>query len=44
MLDARDRLPVMAAAARAHAERAFGIERFLDATEAVYLRTVAVTS
>ena len=44
MLDARDRLPMMAAAARAHAERAFGIERFLDATEAVYLRTVAVTS
>ena len=41
MLDARDQLPAMAAAARAHAERAFGIERFIDATEAVYLRTVA---
>ncbi|MBJ6985035.1 glycosyltransferase [Luteimonas sp. MC1750] len=41
LLDARDRLPAMGAAARAHAERAFGIERFVDATEAVYFRAVA---
>lgn len=37
MLDARGRLPAMGAAARAKAERAFGLEHFVDATEAAYV-------
>ena len=37
MLNARDRLPTMGAAARAKAERAFGLEHFVDATEAAYV-------
>lgn len=41
LLDARDGLPAMGAAARAHAGRAFGLQRFVDATEAVYLRALA---
>ncbi len=37
MLDGRDRLTAMGAAARAKAERAFGLEHFVDATEAAYV-------
>lgn len=37
MLDDRDRLPAMGVAARAKAERAFGLEHFVDATEAAYV-------
>ncbi|MET0254859.1 MAG: glycosyltransferase family 4 protein [Luteibacter sp.] len=36
LLDERDRLPAMGFAARAHAEAEFGLERFIDATEAFY--------
>jgi len=36
MVDARDRLSAMGVAARAKAERAFGLEHFVDATEAAY--------
>jgi glycosyltransferase involved in cell wall biosynthesis len=36
LLDERDRLPAMGRAARAHAEEAFGLARFVDATEAFY--------
>jgi L-malate glycosyltransferase len=36
LLIERDRLPAMGAAARAKAEREFGLETFVDATEAVY--------
>lgn len=36
LLDARDRLPAMGAAARAKAEREFGLRTFVDATEAAY--------
>ncbi|MET0504501.1 MAG: glycosyltransferase family 4 protein, partial [Luteibacter sp.] len=36
LLGERDRLPAMGFAARAHAEAEFGLERFIDATEAFY--------
>jgi L-malate glycosyltransferase len=36
MLDTRDRLPAMGAAARRKAEREFGLPQFIAATEAVY--------
>ena len=38
ILEQRERLPEMGAAARAHAEAEFGLERFVDKTEAVYQR------
>lgn len=41
LLATRDRLPSMGVAARGHAERGFGIERFVAATEAVYRNTLA---
>lgn len=37
LLDGRDRLHAMGVAARAKAERAFGLEHFVDATEAAYV-------
>ena len=37
LLDARDRLPAMGGAARAKAEREFGLGGFVDATEAAYV-------
>jgi glycosyltransferase involved in cell wall biosynthesis len=40
LLDERDGLPAMGMAARAHAEAEFGMERFVDATEAVYAALV----
>lgn len=36
LVETRDRLPAMGFAARAHAEAEFGLERFIDATEAFY--------
>lgn len=36
MLEQREILPAMGAAARAHAEREFGLERFVGRTEAAY--------
>lgn len=41
LLDARDRLPAMGAAARAKAEREFGLHTFVDATEAAYVSLLA---
>ena len=41
MLESRDRLAGMGAAARTHAAREFGLDRFVDATEAAYERTLA---
>lgn len=41
MLEDRQLLPVMGAAARAHAEAEFGLERFVAKTEAVYQRLLA---
>jgi glycosyltransferase involved in cell wall biosynthesis len=43
LLDGRDRLPTMGAAARAKAERAFGLEHFVDATEAAYVALLPAT-
>ena len=43
LLDGRDRLPAMGAAARAGAERAFGLEHFVDATEAAYVALLPAT-
>ena len=43
LLDGRDRLPAMGAAARAKAERAFGLEHFVDATEAAYVALLPAT-
>ncbi|NID16323.1 glycosyltransferase [Luteibacter yeojuensis] len=40
LLDERDALPAMGRAARRHAEAEFGMERFVDATEAVYTALV----
>lgn len=40
MLETRDRLGDMGAAARAHACREFGLERFVEETEAVYRRAL----
>lgn len=37
LLDARERLPTMGAAARAKAEREFGLHGFVEATEAAYV-------
>lgn len=37
LLDARERLPAMGAAARAKAEREFGLRTFVEATEAAYV-------
>lgn len=42
MLEGRHRLAGMGVAARAHATREFGLERFVDATEAVYERALAM--
>lgn len=42
MLAARDRLAGMGYAARAHATREFGLDRFVEATEAVYERALAM--
>ncbi|WP_036109483.1 MULTISPECIES: glycosyltransferase family 4 protein [Luteibacter] len=36
LVEERDQLPAMGFAARAHAEAEFGLERFIDATEAFY--------
>ncbi|WP_426286332.1 glycosyltransferase [Luteibacter sp. E-22] len=41
LLAARASLPAMGAAARAHAQAEFGMDRFVDATEAVYAALVA---
>ena len=41
MLDARDRLPAMGAAARARAEAEFGLDGFVEATERVYRDALA---
>lgn len=41
LLAGRDRLPSMGEAARAHAEASFGLEQFVDATEAVYVSLLA---
>lgn len=41
MLSQRERLPAMGVAARARAEAEFGLERFVDRTEAVYQRLLA---
>lgn len=41
LLDERARLPGMGVAAREHAEAAFGLEMFVDATEAVYAALLA---
>lgn len=43
MLDGRDRLPAMGVAARARAERAFGLEHFVYATEAAYVALLPAT-
>jgi glycosyltransferase involved in cell wall biosynthesis len=40
LLDERDALPAMGRAARMHAEAEFGMQRFVDATEAVYAALV----
>ena len=41
LLDQRDQLPAMGASAREHAEAEFGLERFVDDTEAVYASLIA---
>jgi glycosyltransferase involved in cell wall biosynthesis len=43
LLDARDHLPAMGAAARAKAERAFGLRTFVEATEAAYVSLLPPT-
>ncbi|WP_243040454.1 glycosyltransferase family 4 protein [Dyella sedimenti] len=41
LLEQRDRLPAMGAAARQHAEREFGLPLFVQRTEAIYRRLLA---
>jgi glycosyltransferase involved in cell wall biosynthesis len=41
LLQQRDALPAMGAAARRHAEEAFGLSRFVDSTEAAYAALLA---
>lgn len=44
MLAQRERLAAMGAAARAHAEREFGLARFVELTEAAYRRALAAAA